>query len=168
MKSFETQPVPFKYRYHVDNFDEMDGSALQQAKEESSDGKNIRGRYSVRMPDGRLQVVTYSTGPDGYVANVHYENDFIRSGPSFLSDRDDNKKVAPQFTASVRPSYWDSDEMYQNHDSFKIKTDCSKGGWGWGWESVPTLALLPPPRLQLCQLKHVHPIIHSCIQNRYP
>ena len=88
----------------------MDGSAVQQAKEESSDGTNIRGQYSVRMPDGRLQVVTYSTGPDGYVANVHYENDFVRSGPSFVSDRDDNKKVARQFTASVRQSHWGSDE----------------------------------------------------------
>lgn len=45
---------------------------LEQAKSESSDGQDVVGVYKVLLPDGHLQTVTYTAGPDGYKANVRY------------------------------------------------------------------------------------------------
>ena len=87
------------------------GSAVVHAKEETSDGVNIRGRYSVRMPDGRLQVVTYSTGSDGYEAQVDYQDDLIGSQPPLVRDRGSNKNAAPK---SLPPS--DLDELKRDHE----------------------------------------------------
>ena len=41
---------------------------------ERRDGDNTQGQYRVLLPDGRVQVVTYTVnGPSGYVAQVFYE-----------------------------------------------------------------------------------------------
>ena len=47
--------------------------------EETSDGaSNVQGSYTVALPDGRIQKVTYtSNGYDGYVADVTYEGKYI-------------------------------------------------------------------------------------------
>lgn len=45
---------------------------LEQAKSEASDGQDVVGVYKVLLPDGNLQTVTYTAGPDGYKANVRY------------------------------------------------------------------------------------------------
>merc|ERR1712113_1023338 len=45
-----------------------------QRQEESDGASNVAGAYSVALPDGRIQHVTYtSNGYDGYVADVTYE-----------------------------------------------------------------------------------------------
>ena len=43
---------------------------------EESDGREVRGEYSVLLPDGRLQTVSYSVeGDSGFVADVTYEGE---------------------------------------------------------------------------------------------
>ena len=41
---------------------------------EAADGKAVTGSYSVALPDGRVQTVTYTADHyNGYVADVKYE-----------------------------------------------------------------------------------------------
>merc|ERR1712012_1202659 len=62
---------PYTFTYAVaDDYSKSSFNA-----EESSDGaSNVQGSYSVALPDGRIQHVTYtSNGYDGFVADVTYE-----------------------------------------------------------------------------------------------
>lgn len=72
---------PFQYSYSVEDVS-MDKSRLEQSKEESSDGEKVTGRYQVLLPDGRLQTVTYTSGKDGYKAEVTYSQTSWKFIPS--------------------------------------------------------------------------------------
>ena len=57
--------------------DDYSGSVF--SADESRDGGATRGSYSVALPDGRTQTVTYSV-PDtytGYLAEVTYEGRYL-------------------------------------------------------------------------------------------
>jgi len=43
--------------------------------EANSDGKRVTGAYSVLLPDGRNQVVSYVADESGYNAKVNYEGE---------------------------------------------------------------------------------------------
>lgn len=60
--------MPYQFEYNVNEYGNQFGHA------ESSDGKQVTGRYFVRLPDGRLQTVDFKSDPySGYIANVQYE-----------------------------------------------------------------------------------------------
>merc|ERR1711911_349667 len=68
---YADEVLPYTYTYAVaDDYSKSNFNA-----EETSDGaSNVQGSYSVALPDGRIQKVTYSSnGYDGYVADVTYE-----------------------------------------------------------------------------------------------
>ena len=51
-------------------------SAVNFGHDESRDGDATYGSYSVHLPDGRIQTVTYTVnGDSGYVAEVTYEGE---------------------------------------------------------------------------------------------
>ena len=55
----------FRYGYAV-----TDDQGLDFNQQETSDGGVVTGSYSVVLPDGRIQTVTYSVAPDtGYVVS---------------------------------------------------------------------------------------------------
>merc|ERR1711953_1044253 len=60
-----------KYQYQYAVADDYTNSNFQ-AKEER-DGFSTLGSYRVALPDGRIQIVTYTANKDGYVAEVTYE-----------------------------------------------------------------------------------------------
>merc|ERR1711860_163886 len=67
---YEEGPAIYQYEYAVD--DEYSG--VYMGKNENRDGYNTYGSYKVRLPDGRLQIVTYTVdGYSGYIADVQYE-----------------------------------------------------------------------------------------------
>ena len=56
---------PYRYGYAV-----TDDNGLDFNQQETSDGGVVTGQYSVVLPDGRIQTVKYSVGPDtGYVVS---------------------------------------------------------------------------------------------------
>jgi len=61
---------PYAYTYGVAD----DYSGSQFSASENSDAKVVTGSYSVHLPDGRIQTVTYTADHyNGYVADVKYE-----------------------------------------------------------------------------------------------
>merc|ERR1711953_148319 len=60
-----------KYQYQYAVADDYTNSKFQA--EEERDGFSTLGSYRVALPDGRIQIVTYTANKDGYVAEVTYE-----------------------------------------------------------------------------------------------
>ena len=72
--AYDESPKPFAFEYGV--ADDYSGSKFNAA--ETSDAKLTSGTYSVALPDGRLQTVTYTADPygyNGYVADVKYSGE---------------------------------------------------------------------------------------------
>ncbi|KAK3873337.1 hypothetical protein Pcinc_021666 [Petrolisthes cinctipes] len=65
----QDQPIPYNFQYGVR--DEYAGTDFSQNEE--SDGNSVSGTYTVQLPDGRKQTVTYTADDyGGYVADVQY------------------------------------------------------------------------------------------------
>ena len=45
------------------------------SQQEQRNDYNTAGEYRVNLPDGRVQIVSYTAGPEGYVADVKYEGE---------------------------------------------------------------------------------------------
>ena len=68
------QPTAYAYNYHVNGYP----SGPIFSKHENSDGFLTRGEYSVKLPDGRTQTVSYSVkGEGGFTVNVRYSGNSI-------------------------------------------------------------------------------------------
>ncbi|XP_015370259.1 PREDICTED: pro-resilin-like [Diuraphis noxia] len=66
-----SEPEPFNFAYQV-----KDAPTNTDFKHEAnSDGKRVTGAYSVLLPDGRNQVVTYVADENGYNAKINYEGE---------------------------------------------------------------------------------------------
>ena len=67
------EPAAYTYQYGVND----DYSGANFNADESRDGYSTKGSYSVALPDGRLQTVTYNVadGYSGYVADVTYSGE---------------------------------------------------------------------------------------------
>jgi len=64
------EPPLYKFEYSVTD----DYSSSHFNQEEQRDNELTAGSYSVLLPDGRTQLVSYSVnGPGGYVAEVSYQ-----------------------------------------------------------------------------------------------
>merc|ERR1712038_2257067 len=69
------------------------------------DNYDTTGEYRVNLPDGRVQIVSYSAGPDGYVADVKYEGEAAypeepayKPAPKPLTQHPLTNPPLPQFT----------------------------------------------------------------------
>jgi len=67
---YKEEAKPYSYQYGVAD----DYSGARFSANENSDAKVVTGSYSVHLPDGRVQTVTYTADHyNGYVADVKYE-----------------------------------------------------------------------------------------------
>merc|ERR1712106_487030 len=66
---YAVEPPVYNYQYGVS--DDYSGSVF--SVQENRNNYDTAGEYRVNLPDGRVQVVSYSAGPEGYVADVQYE-----------------------------------------------------------------------------------------------
>merc|ERR1712170_250501 len=62
----------YNYQFGV-NDPEYSGAVFSH--QENREDYNTQGEYRVNLPDGRVQIVTYTAGPEGYVADVTYEGE---------------------------------------------------------------------------------------------
>ena len=60
------EPANYEFAYEVN--DPPTGQSFGHS--EKRQGDDTRGSYFVELPDGRMQRVTYTAGPDGYRAQV--------------------------------------------------------------------------------------------------
>ena len=64
---YDESPKPYSFQYGVSD----DYSGANFAAQETADGKAVTGSYTVHLPDGRVQTVTYTADHyNGYVADV--------------------------------------------------------------------------------------------------
>merc|ERR1712117_190944 len=62
----------YNYQFGV-NDPEYSGAVFSH--QENREDYNTQGEYRVNLPDGRVQIVSYTAGPEGYVADVGYEGE---------------------------------------------------------------------------------------------
>lgn len=96
--SYKETPANYNYAYAVQD----DYSGVNFNQEESRDGYATNGQYSVLLPDGRTQTVTYSVGDGytGYVADVQYSG--YAKTPEY---KPAPYKPAPAYKPAYRPAY---------------------------------------------------------------
>ncbi|XP_037804719.1 larval cuticle protein A2B-like [Penaeus monodon] len=93
----EYPDVPPKYNY---NYGVADGySGANFGHSESRDGYKTEGSYTVDLPDGRKQIVTYVDNGDGLIAEVTYE------GEAQYPEYTPTYKPAPPAYAHPTPTY---------------------------------------------------------------
>ncbi len=74
-KEEKLPPQPFAYEYGVR--DEYTGADYDKKEQQDAYG-NLNGEYRVNLPDGRVQIVTYTANhDDGFVADVRYEGEAV-------------------------------------------------------------------------------------------
>ena len=99
---------PFQYSYAVEAESNANSTRVEQSKAETSDGQEVVGQYKVLLPDGRLQTVTYTSGPGGYKATVKYvqvrtDSSTETSGRSFTPVRTSSPSTTSTRSPATRP-----------------------------------------------------------------
>ncbi|GBP79367.1 Pro-resilin [Eumeta japonica] len=93
---------------------------------QQSTGSATNGEYRVRLPDGRMQIVSYTADENGYKADVRYDDEHAdRAGNSIEYSRSTDHNTAINNQNSLDDPYKsrDRDEYYNRY------TDASKEGY---------------------------------------
>ena len=92
--SSDGKPI-FEYGVHDDY------SGANFAQSETADGKNVAGSYTVHLPDGRVQTVTYTADHyNGYVADVAYTGE-----AHYPEAKPYHPAPAPKYHPAPAPAY---------------------------------------------------------------
>ena len=105
--SYKEPAQPYQFDYAVS--DHYSGAVF--AQNENNDGNNANGYYTVNLPDGRVQKVTYvadQQGYGGYEAEVTYEGEarYDEYKPSYKPAAYKPAGYgAPAYKPTYRPAY---------------------------------------------------------------
>merc|ERR1711997_600064 len=95
--TYKEEPKPYSYAYAVKD----DYSGANFGASETADGKVVTGSYTVALPDGRIQTVTYTADHyNGYVADVKYEGEAV-----YPKYEPKPYKPAPAYKPAPKPAY---------------------------------------------------------------
>ena len=87
----------YTFGYNVNNKEGYEPQAFQH--DENRDGYQTHGEYSVALPDGRTQIVTYRVdGDSGFIADVRYEGE--------ARPYDYHAKPAPAYKPAPAPAVY--------------------------------------------------------------
>ncbi|XP_064086329.1 cuticle protein 21-like [Macrobrachium nipponense] len=88
-EDYKSQPIPYQFGYGV--HDDYSGNDFGQT--ETSDGHTVKGSYSVKLPDGRKQIVNYIADHIGgyraevtYQGKAHHPSHAVHAAPSYHSE----------------------------------------------------------------------------------
>ncbi|XP_050728936.1 pro-resilin-like [Eriocheir sinensis] len=104
-ESFESSEAKYGFQWSVE--DDSTGNDFDH--QEARDGDDTQGVYTVQLPDGRRQTVTYHVdGDDGYIAEVTYEGvarypDSVESYESGSDESSERRVYAPPRRTYLAP-----------------------------------------------------------------
>ncbi|KAG7171377.1 cuticle protein 7-like [Homarus americanus] len=100
----EYPEVPPKYTYNYGVADDYSGANFGHS--ENRDGYKTEGSYTVDLPDGRKQTVTYVDNGDGLEAVVTYEGEaqYPEYQPSYPAPHPPIYHPAPSYPAPTPPA----------------------------------------------------------------
>ena len=101
--AYADEPAVYAYNYAV--ADDYSGSKFNAG--ENRDGYATSGSYSVALPDGRTQTVTYNVADaySGYVADVAYSGEAKYAAAPAYKPAPAAYKPAPVYKAAPAPVY---------------------------------------------------------------
>merc|ERR1712001_65751 len=91
----------YNYQFGV-NDKEYSGAVFSH--QENRADYNTQGEYRVNLPDGRVQIVSYTAGPEGYVADVTYEGEAVYADVPAYKPAPAPYKPAPAPTYKPAPA----------------------------------------------------------------
>merc|ERR1711872_1163785 len=100
-ETYPDLPPVYNYQYGV-NDPEYSGAVFSQS--ENRKDYDTAGEYRVNLPDGRVQIVTYTAGPEGYVADVKYEGEAVYAEAAPYKPAPPAYKAAPAPVVKVAPA----------------------------------------------------------------
>ena len=100
---YPDEPLPYSFEYGV--HDDYTGANFNAG--ENSDGAgNVEGSYSVLLPDGRTQHVTYHADDyNGFVADVTYEGEAHYDEVPYHAPQQVYHPAQPVYHAPAPPQY---------------------------------------------------------------
>merc|ERR1712012_1044981 len=97
-KEEKLPPQPFAYEYGVQ--DDYSGTSFNKAETQDASG-NLQGSYRVNLPDGRVQIVTYTADHhNGFIADVKYEGE-----AAYPDVKGYHPAPAPKYAPAPAPKY---------------------------------------------------------------
>ncbi|XP_057662221.1 uncharacterized protein LOC130897402 [Diorhabda carinulata] len=143
VRDIQTNQQNYAFSYKV--LDHSSGDDFSHSQVQNSKATN--GEYRVKLPDGRLQIVSYTADQNGYKADVKYtdseENtvNFYRQDPIYRIEQLAVKKFVPVKTNRKYPiDYYDETQSSGRGDEeVKLKTAIPAnydGSYDRGYENI--------------------------------
>ncbi|KAL3284577.1 hypothetical protein HHI36_018734 [Cryptolaemus montrouzieri] len=128
--SFSNEQKNYAFSYKV--VDHLTGDDFSHTQ--SQNEKATRGEYRVKLPDGRVQIVSYTADKNGYKADVKYQDDLEKP----------QQKVIPQQTHDYKnqiESYTNTEYESGANGGYVYDHKGNREGIEFGVKATPAVAI---------------------------